>query len=306
MDMPKPDKLLLKPIYSGNAPHIPAAENTPIYSPPAFNYRTRPTGLCSYPDSTKITRYGVAAAVECLIYGGYRIADILNTCWKDVLSGDRVLIRASKHGSASICPLKNVSKVLLSIPPLDRFKPIFSCTYSQVYTYMLRTGFRTQPAGHKNASVTHTPRRSMAVAAFDIAGATAAGQVLNHVSKSTIEYYLPPHTIFPQCVLLTPPNGWEFVGGSPEPPLILYCFLRLESPRHAVSYWLQYSENPDCSAGEDKLLMGINAVWDTVYTFNGPQDVYWKYRAIFDSNGRTSRKKGPWSLIWKFSLKYPA
>lgn len=249
-------------------------------------------------------RYGVQAAVELLIYGGYRIADVLNARWSDVLKGDRLLIRASKHGSASICPLRNVSKVLLSIPPSDRFKPIFSCTYSQVYSYMSKSGYRTQPAGHKNASVTHTPRRLMAVAAYDIAGATAAGQVLNHVSKRTIDYYIPPHTVYPQCVLYAPLNGTEFVHYSPDPPATLNAFLLVISPSNAVSYWLQFSENPDCQGGSDLLLNGIGEVWHRVFTWTGDQDVYWRYRAIFDSGGRMSQKKGPWSTIWKFTLRW--
>jgi len=139
------------------------------------------------------------AAIAVLKAGGYRISEVLSLRFADVLPGDRVLVRAAKRGSASLCTIPGISLLTVSLPPDLRQFPIFGCGYTAVYRAMLRRGYAVQPEGHQNRSVTHTPRRQLAQQVAAMATPLVAGQVLNHTSTTAINYYLekgiPKYTI---------------------------------------------------------------------------------------------------------------
>jgi hypothetical protein len=124
--------------------------------------------------------------------GGYRISEILRLTWLDVLPDDRVLVRVAKRGSASLLHLPGVTALRQSLPPDQWPLQLFDCGYTAVYRAMLRKGYAMQPEGHNNRSVTHTPRRLLAMTVAGVAGPTAAGQVINHTSKTAISYYINP------------------------------------------------------------------------------------------------------------------
>lgn len=134
-------------------------------------------------------------AIDCLCRGGYRISEILRLTWNDIVSHDQILVRASKKGAASLLHIPGISALSASLPPDLRQLTLFNCGYTAVYRAMLRKGYALHPEGHFNRSVTHTPRRLLAQAVAGMAGERAAGQVINHTSKTAVKYYLNTSTI---------------------------------------------------------------------------------------------------------------
>jgi hypothetical protein len=57
---------------------------------------------------------------------------------------------------------------------------------------MLQRGYAVQPYKHINRSVTHSPRRALAVSAAAHFSTAIAGDLLHHKSLSAISYYVPP------------------------------------------------------------------------------------------------------------------
>ncbi len=134
---------------------------------------------------------GVDVAVKLLRSGGYRVGEILRLTWNDVLPEDRIIVRAEKKGTASLCSLPGISLRLQSVPPRLRSLRLFRFSYGHIYRYMLRTGWARQKKGAVHRSVTHTPRYEVAQEVALVAGLSVASNVLNHTSTTAITSYVP-------------------------------------------------------------------------------------------------------------------
>jgi len=174
------------------SPVVLRARNTPKCYPPRqvrdLKY------LLSAVESSTMSRpsLGYEQAIALLTYGGYRISEVLSLRWSDVLTGDRVVVRAAKRGRTSIAHVEGISDYLLQVPPLNRDDLIFRCSYGQVYRKMLQRGYAVQPSGHINRSVTHSPRRALAVSAAAHYSLAVASDLLHHKSTTAIAYYVQP------------------------------------------------------------------------------------------------------------------
>lgn len=264
------------------------AMNTPIYSPQHSKAFTKATQPPLYLTSTIENTLSCDAAISVLNYGGYRISEVLSITWNDILPGDRVLVRAAKKGRASIAHLSGISSACLNIPPSNRALSIFRCSYSQVYRRMLRLGYAMQPQGHVNRSVTHTPRRNMAVAAASLFSREISADLLHHVSKTAIDYYVQPVKPRP-AILIYPPNGALKVKDGPANPPFQW---EPSIPPSPAGYYIEQSPFPDfhmlyhlsftyeCSHWIWPMIPASIVYWRVLWTYEhgipvNPSEAFW-------------------------------
>ena len=176
---------------SGTTPLKYAAEGSSYCRLPGSLPPRSRRQLSLLPDRSGPKHLGLEQAISLLCSGGYRISEVLSLRWSDVISEDRVIVKAKKRGTTSMAIIPGISGFCQSIPPSKRSEFVFSCDYGQVYRRMLQLGFAAQPEGHINRTVTHTPRHRLAAQVAAASGLVAASNVLNHRSLTAISHYVP-------------------------------------------------------------------------------------------------------------------
>lgn len=133
---------------------------------------------------------GIAGLLNCAAIHCCRISEILELTPAQYIGENRFVVRALK-GSRNyivVLPIIILNPAWQSHP--KRFTPFIEYSYAQVWRYCRRAGVGFVPAGHRNVAVTHAHRYRTASAVQQVFDDSAAGDVLHHRSRRSIQYYL--------------------------------------------------------------------------------------------------------------------
>lgn len=119
-----------------------------------------------------------------------RIRELLNIKSSDFIGDSRFVVRGLKKSRNYTVKLPVVQ---LSNPPKNDPRwdlPVVPYSYMQVWNFCRKNGYGLNRPGKRYVARTHAHRYETAQAVANIAGKSAASDVLHHNSKRSVDYYI--------------------------------------------------------------------------------------------------------------------
>jgi integrase len=128
--------------------------------------------------------------IKLLFAFGLRISEILNIKFEDYIGNNMFIINTLKHGSTD--------KILLpqfNLDDINQYKQLtgkifYGTSYKRIYRILNSLNCYAYNQKCKTRKITHNGRLILANNVAAKVGAEKAGEVLNHKSKKTINYYV--------------------------------------------------------------------------------------------------------------------
>jgi integrase len=120
-----------------------------------------------------------------------RISELLELTVDDDLEQGRFIIKGRKRSRSYTVYIPELIPIVKELKTTANDRRVFRCDYKWIWEWCRRCGVGFTPEGHVNCARTHAHRYQTAERVSSRAGNTAAGDVLHHRSRSSVDYYLP-------------------------------------------------------------------------------------------------------------------
>jgi len=120
---------------------------------------------------------------------GCRISEILQLTVADILPGDLLFVNCLKGGSNYVIRLPGVAEDVNAQPKAQSQHAIFNYGYARCYLCCCSLGIGHLYEGRKNHSRLHLARHRLAASVISYKSKVAAGDVLHHRSRRSINHY---------------------------------------------------------------------------------------------------------------------